>query len=71
MLPKEESGRAWVAAADVAALARHARLTKREAEVLGMLARGRTGRSIAFELGISTNTVKTHVRHIYAKLDGR
>lgn len=33
-----------------------------------MLARGRSAPFIAQELVISPNTVKTHVKHIYAKL---
>lgn len=44
-------------------------LTKRETEVLRMLLLGRDAPSISEELCISTNTVKTHVKHIYAKLD--
>ena len=44
-------------------------LSDRELEVLGCLARGRTTAQIAFELFISENTVKTHVRHILEKLE--
>ncbi len=44
-------------------------LTHREAEVYGMLVRGASRRSIGECLSISENTVKTHVRHIYAKAD--
>ena len=33
------------------------------------MARGRSGAYIAEHLVISQNTVKTHVKHIYAKLD--
>ena len=40
----------------------------RETEILAMLARGRSAPFIAQELVISPNTVKTHVKHIYAKL---
>lgn len=43
-------------------------LSKREAEVLGYLALGWSAPRIESELVISTNTVKTHVRHIYSKL---
>ena len=43
-------------------------LTKREREVLPLLAHGRTSPIIQRELVITQNTVKSHVRHIYAKL---
>lgn len=51
------------------ALAAHCGLSERELEVAGLLARGRTGPQIQDELSISRNTCKTHVRHIYRKLD--
>ena len=44
-------------------------LTPREVEVFQMLARGRDRAYIQEQLGVSRNTVKTHVRSIYAKLD--
>jgi DNA-binding NarL/FixJ family response regulator len=43
-------------------------LTPRELEVLAELARGRANKAIAFELGVSERTVKTHVSNILAKL---
>ncbi|WP_139650974.1 response regulator transcription factor [Raoultibacter phocaeensis] len=43
-------------------------LTKRESEVLELLARGRTSPVIQEKLFLSHNTVKTHVRHIYTKM---
>jgi DNA-binding NarL/FixJ family response regulator len=43
-------------------------LTPREREVLAELARGRANKAIAFELGVSERTVKTHVSNILAKL---
>ena len=43
-------------------------LTPREAEVFEMLARGRNREHIEGALGVSRNTVKAHVKHVYAKL---
>lgn len=43
-------------------------LTPRQAEVLGLLARGRSTKAIARELDLSTATVKTHLHHLYRKL---
>lgn len=44
-------------------------LTPREREVLTLVARGLTNSEIAERLTLSVNTVKTHRRHIYQKLD--
>jgi two-component system, NarL family, response regulator LiaR len=44
------------------------RLTRREHEVLELIARGLSNKRIALELGISEKTVKTHVGHLLAKL---
>lgn len=52
-----------------AALQRHYRLTAREAEVVELLARGNSVAFIAEELVVSENTIRTHSRRIYAKLD--
>jgi LuxR family transcriptional regulator, regulator of acetate metabolism len=43
-------------------------LTRRELEVLGMLAEGETNARIAQRLIVSEDTVKTHVKHILRKL---
>jgi DNA-binding NarL/FixJ family response regulator len=43
-------------------------LTSREREVLGLLMEGADGRTIARRLGISRNTVRTHVQSILTKL---
>lgn len=45
------------------------RLTPREREILGLIARGRSNREIAETLTISENTVKNHLKNIMAKLD--
>jgi DNA-binding NarL/FixJ family response regulator len=44
-------------------------LTRREIEVLRLLAMGLTSAQIAGQLVISLSTVNTHVRSIYTKLD--
>ena len=44
-------------------------LTPREREVMELLARGRSVPYIQEALSVSHNTVRTHVRHIYQKLD--
>ncbi len=43
-------------------------LTLREQEVLDLMATGMRDKEIAAQLGISNNTVRTHIRHIYEKL---
>jgi DNA-binding NarL/FixJ family response regulator len=46
-------------------------LSAREREVLAMIGAGRSNAEIAEALVISMATVKTHVRHVFAKLDLR
>lgn len=43
-------------------------LTGQEVKVLERLAAGRSNKEIARDLGLSPNTVKTHVANLYAKL---
>jgi LuxR family transcriptional regulator, maltose regulon positive regulatory protein len=43
-------------------------LTRRELEVLGLVAAGRPNREIADELVVSLETVKKHLSHIFDKL---
>lgn len=44
-------------------------LTRQEMRVLERLAAGRSNKEIARDLGLSPNTVKTHVANLYGKLD--
>jgi DNA-binding CsgD family transcriptional regulator len=46
-------------------------LTGREEEIAGLLSRGLTYKMIARELHISENTVKTHIKNIYSKMNVR
>jgi DNA-binding CsgD family transcriptional regulator len=43
-------------------------LTRREREVLALVAEGRSNREIARVLWVSPATVRTHLEHVYAKL---
>ncbi|MEA3044787.1 MAG: hypothetical protein QOH47_2625 [Sphingomonadales bacterium] len=44
-------------------------LTPRECEILALLASGRSNKELARALGISPNTVKTHVGRLFEKLE--
>ena len=44
-------------------------ITDREYQVLELLAAGRSNQEIADGLFVSANTVKTHIAHLYDKLD--
>lgn len=46
-------------------------MSARELEVLRQLAAGLSNKEIAAKLGVSPNTVKTHVARLYEKLDAR
>lgn len=48
---------------------RDATLTARERDVLKLIARGKSNRSIAVQLNISEKTVKNHVYNIFRKID--
>ncbi len=50
-------------------LAQEYGLTERETEMLQLIGKGKTRSQIEQELFLSQNTVKTHIRHLYAKLD--
>ena len=44
-------------------------ITEREYEVLELLARGQSNKEIGETLFVSPNTVKTHLAHLYEKLE--
>jgi DNA-binding NarL/FixJ family response regulator len=44
-------------------------LSRREREVLAAMMEGKQASQIAGEMTISTDTVRTHIRNIFAKLD--
>ena len=46
-------------------------ISKREHEVLELMARGLTNQEIADKLFVSVNTVKTHTANLFSKLDVR
>jgi DNA-binding NarL/FixJ family response regulator len=46
-------------------------LTERESELLSLLPTGMTNRELGSHLYVSENTIKTQLRHLYAKLDVR
>ena len=58
-------GGAWVSSCN--RIAERYQLTARERETLFLLAKGHTIESLAAELGVSFNTAKTHIRHVYVK----
>lgn len=48
---------------------KHYKLSDRECEIMEMFARGYSAKRVAAELLVSENTVNTHVKRMYAKLD--
>ena len=46
-----------------------AKLTRRETQLLRLLAQGRTYARAGQELGVSPHTVASHVKNIYRKLE--
>lgn len=44
-------------------------ISRRECEVLALLAEGLTNEQIGERLYVSANTVKTHLQHLYGKLE--
>ena len=66
--PEEEREEVPAPAEDWQARAEAAKLSKREIEILSYLGRGHSSMYIAEQLFISESTVRTHAKHIYAKL---
>jgi len=54
---------------NVAAQKNNAELSEREAEVLRLLVSGASNKIIAAQLDLSENTIKSHVSHIFEKLN--
>jgi len=67
--PGSGSDAGGAAAAVVGEVERFERLTEREAEVARAVARGLTNAQVAADLFITLATVKTHVGHVYEKLE--
>ena len=44
-------------------------ISQREQEVLALLANGQSNQQIADSLFVSINTIKTHIKNLYAKLE--
>lgn len=66
-----QAGRKWIppaVGARIAGRMQVPRLTKREMEIVRMMATGKTNKEIGSSLGISDSTVKVHLRHIFKKL---
>jgi DNA-binding CsgD family transcriptional regulator len=45
------------------------RLSRREIEIIALVAEGQTNRAIADQLGIAPETIKTYLKRIFTKLD--
>ncbi len=46
-------------------------LTRRETEIAQLVALGRSRKEIAYDLGIATGTLHTHLKNIFCKLKTR
>ena len=66
--PSEIPGAVQVAQ-EIAVHAAEEALTEREVVILQLVASGKANKIIAHELSLSEDTVKAHLRNIFAKLD--
>lgn len=69
LVPPGEPAQVVLTARGASAVPQGLALTRREGEVLAILAEGATNGEIARRLGISPHTAKFHVRSLYEKLD--
>jgi len=56
-------------AQDIALHALDERLSERETDILRLVAEGHPNKQVAWRLSLSTDTVKAHLKNIFAKLD--
>jgi DNA-binding CsgD family transcriptional regulator len=63
--------RSWWTSAQTRPAAGWSSLTEAETRVARLIAGGHTNKSAATQLGVSANTVGTHLRSVFAKLDVR
>ena len=68
VLDHPAAAQTWIATVPEEQRQQAAQLTEMERKVLALLERPDRYQDIAGDLGISINTVRTHIRHIYAKL---
>lgn len=52
-----------------ASLISHLEISKRELEILSLMAQGHSNEEIAAEIFVSLSTVKSHNQNLFAKLD--
>lgn len=45
------------------------KLTDREEKVMNLICEGKSNAQIAAQLELSVNTIKTHLRHVFKKLE--
>ena len=69
---KVHAGRRYIlpeVAEEIAIYAAEEQLSEREVAVLRLVALGRANKTIAHELSLSEDTIKSHLRSIFSKLD--
>lgn len=71
LVARESDDSAPGSEADASGIEQSVSLTNREREILALLADGLGNKQIATRLGISTNTVKTHLELLFEKIGVR